>query len=649
MAKTKKKGIFNYFDFRGGYATNTPSELMADNELLQAENCYWNDGLRKRKGIAKYASLTGSAKGFIRTYTNGAWHTIVAVDSGATVEFQQATSDTFATITRASGTAYTISTGQNVEFAGLGDEVIAVNGTDRPAAIFPTSSAIYAMNLDQYDERARDNDNWYAGQYDASAPSYTDDTTDAQDVGSGDFLIASTTFTNGFYVACDFTYSKMVFAGVDAGGSATGTYQYFDQDSTWTALGTMNATALNTSGVQWGSGTCTIEFELPLSTDGTLKWQKYDETEGNLTDRYVTRVVFSGLAQDITCDSFTVAHSHYLTQIMGDQKPQAVTTHKNHIFMAAKNQVQIGVANSIKGWRADRWEYFFEGGEQVLAMVTHNQYLAIIKSGAIYAIDGTSWQNWSTRTIGQYGIIAKRGAKVVKGVLWMIDRDGLYAFDGVNRVKVCSHIKDDIEGYTMTDAAIGEYQNYVYVSFPTSSIVLMFDPDTFRADQIENIGEAKVSFFKYTPFLARAFSWSQGSADTGDFLFLGSNYIGKAETAAYDNLTATAAINMQIQTKYFDMGGSQIEKLYNRVKPKISDVSATSGISHTFKLLNSDESGGASASTVLSAGVGTGYHQQDLMVPASIDGKLLGFYLQHNSAYESRLISIAVDGRQRRY
>lgn len=401
MAKTKKKGIFNYFDFRGGYATNTPSELMADNELLQAENCYWNDGLRKRKGIAKYASLTGSAKGFIRTYTNGAWHTIVAVDSGATVEFQQATSDTFATITRASGTAYTISTGQNVEFAGLGDEVIAVNGTDRPAAIFPTSSAIYAMNLDQYDERARDNDNWYAGQYDASAPSYTDDTTDAQDVGSGDFLIASTTFTNGFYVACDFTYSKMVFAGVDAGGSATGTYQYFDQDSTWTALGTMNATALNTSGVQWGSGTCTIEFELPLSTDGTLKWQKYDETEGNLTDRYVTRVVFSGLAQDITCDSFTVAHSHYLTQIMGDQKPQAVTTHKNHIFMAAKNQVQIGVANSIKGWRADRWEYFFEGGEQVLAMVTHNQYLAIIKSGAIYAIDGTSWQNWSTRTIGQ--------------------------------------------------------------------------------------------------------------------------------------------------------------------------------------------------------------------------------------------------------
>ena len=38
MAKrTKKKSIFNFSDFRGGYATNTPYELMANNEMLQAE------------------------------------------------------------------------------------------------------------------------------------------------------------------------------------------------------------------------------------------------------------------------------------------------------------------------------------------------------------------------------------------------------------------------------------------------------------------------------------------------------------------------------------------------------------------------------------------------------------------------------------
>ena len=105
MAKrTKKKSIFNFSDFRGGYATNTPYELMANNEMLQAENVYWNNGLKKRKGISKYASLTGSAIGFVRTYTNGAWHTIVAVDLASSVEFHQATTTTtaFATITMAS-------------------------------------------------------------------------------------------------------------------------------------------------------------------------------------------------------------------------------------------------------------------------------------------------------------------------------------------------------------------------------------------------------------------------------------------------------------------------------------------------------------------------------------------------------------------
>ena len=646
-----KKSIFNFGDFRGGYATNIPSELMQDNELLQAENCYWNGGLLKREGIREYASLTGSAKGSIRVYTNETWRTVAAVQTASnTVEFQHAASDTFATITGISGTSYAFTNG-NVEFTTLGDKVVGVNGLNRPVAIFPTSSALYAMDLDRYDERERDEDNWYAGQYDGSTPSYTDDTTDAQDVGAGDFSIATTTFTNGFYVAGDFTFSKMVFAGVQPGtvGSAVGTYQYYD-GSTWTTIPSFNASAVNASGTRMGTGTCTLEFELPMSTDGTLKWEKYDQSEGNLTNRYVVRGVFSGLSSSVTCDSMEMSHTHYLTQILSDNKPQCITTHKNHVFMAAGNQVQIGVANSIKGWRADRWEYFYEGGNEVIALKTLNAYLAVIKSGQISAIDGTSWENWSTRTLTKGGAVARRGVEVIKNVLWHIDKDGLYAFDGVNRVKVCSHIKDDISGYTMTDAAIGEYQNYGYVSFPTNSIVLLFDPDTYRTDAVANIGEGRVSCFKYTPFLARDFQWNRSSDDDGYFLYLGTDYIGRAEAGiAYDQLTATIAINMQIQSKYFNMGTGQTEKIYNRVKPKIGDVSATAGQGYTFKLLNSDESGGASASVAISAGVGAGYHQQDILVPYTIDGKLLGFYVQHNTEYAAKLISISVDTRERRY
>jgi hypothetical protein len=650
MAK-RRKSIFNFSDFRGGYAVSVPNELMKDNELLQAENCRWSNGLSKREGLSKYASLTGSCRGFIRTYTNDAWHTIVAVDTGSAVELHQGTADTFATITRASGTSYTWTTDKDVYFAALGDEVVAVNGTDRPAAIFPTSSAIYAMDLDRYDERDRDNDNWYAGQYDGSATTYTDDTTDAQDVGSGDFLIASTTFTNGFYLASDFTFSKMVFAGVDPGtpGSASGTYQYYD-GSSWASIGTFNEAFLNASATEWGSGTVTAEFELPMSTDGTLKWQRYDASEGDLTDRYVVRCVFSGLTDDITCDSMEVSHTHYLTQILGDAKPQAITTHKNHVFMAADNQVQIGIANSIKGWRADRWEYFFEGGKEVVGLITLNEYLAVVKTGAIFAIDGTSWQNWSTRTLTKNGAIAPRGMVVAKGVLWHIDRDGLYAFDGVRRVKVSSHIQSDIDGYTLSDAACAEYNGWVYVSFPTDEEVLVFDPDTYRTDQVGIIGEGRVSLYKYTDYLARGMEWHRASDDNGKFLVLGTNYLGEAEDGnTADNLTSTVAINMQAQTKYYGFGQDQTAKLYNRVKPKVGDVSTASAQSYTFKILHSDETGGASESVTLTAGTGTGYHQEDVLVPAEIDGKLIGFYVQHNSEWAAKLYSVSVDTRERRY
>ena len=216
-----KESIFNIKDFRGGYATNLTPALMADNELLKSENCWWKNGLRKRGGITKIASATGSFRGAIRVYeeTAAAWYTIQAVDDNSNVQFQVGTStETFASIQGASLTATTTSTspftkGKDVEFAALGGKVIAVNGTDRPYAIWASGSGtFYGMDLDRYDERSRSTDNWYAGVATTTSV-YTDDTTDAQ-TEAGVFLLASATnVTNGFYVAGDYTYSKLIFAG----------------------------------------------------------------------------------------------------------------------------------------------------------------------------------------------------------------------------------------------------------------------------------------------------------------------------------------------------------------------------------------------------------------------------------------------------
>ncbi|KKK92698.1 hypothetical protein LCGC14_2700320, partial [marine sediment metagenome] len=156
-----RQSIFNIKDFRGGYATSLTPELMADNEMLQANNCLWRGGLKKRGGISRYASLSNanaSMRGFIRVYEEKAedWYTIYAVDDGSTVEFQVAKSSiTLATVVAASLTASTTSTApfttsKDVEFDTLGGKVIAVNGTDRPVALFPSGSGtFYLRDLDR--------------------------------------------------------------------------------------------------------------------------------------------------------------------------------------------------------------------------------------------------------------------------------------------------------------------------------------------------------------------------------------------------------------------------------------------------------------------------------------------------------------------
>ena len=74
--------IKHFIDGRGGYATDVPSDLMADNELLTASNVQWRAGMKKRAGISKYQASDWSGylyeagatpRGGIRAYINGSW------------------------------------------------------------------------------------------------------------------------------------------------------------------------------------------------------------------------------------------------------------------------------------------------------------------------------------------------------------------------------------------------------------------------------------------------------------------------------------------------------------------------------------------------------------------------------------------------
>lgn len=650
-----KPSIFNFSDFRGGYCTNLSSEQMASNELLQGDNLYWNGAVAQRPAVASYASIvttsftTTGMRGVTRVYINDAWHNIVACDDGAEVRFFQGTTTTtvHASITRCSATNVSFTTGKDVQFAGLGDKLIAVNGTDRPLAFFATASAIYSMPLDQYDERLRDNDNWKAGQ--VSATSYIDDTTDAQSTTASDFIIASaTTVTTGIYLAGDFTYSKLIFSGVDkssVGATTGGTWQYFNASETWAAIGTFNATPT------WATGTNTLEFELPMSTDGVLKWAKYTGTDSGLTDRYCIRSLWGGggPSNTIACNYIEQYHTHYLTQILGDQRPETIVNHKNHIFMSAENQVQVSVANSIKGWRADRWEYFHEGGRKIMAMVTLNDFLAIIKEGMIFGIYGTSWENWSTRPITEGGLVAPRGVVNAANILWMVDRDGIWAFDGTRRIKICRHIQSDIDSLTLTNACALYHKGMVRFGFPTNSTVLVFDPDTFRLD---DVGDGRVSFYKWLAYAPKQWSYHGGGGDDGKLLYYDTQLNEDDVSATYDNLSGAATINMQFRTKLFSFGENQVVKCYNTVIPKVGDVAGiatTDDALYTFKMITEDEDGGASSVATLTAGSGTGIHQQDITVPYTMDGKLISFFVGQDTQFSGKIYSFSVDVRKRRY
>ena len=187
------------------------------------------------------------------------------------------------------------------------------------------------------------------------------------------------------------------------------------------------------------------------------------------------------------CAYLKAEHSQYLTQLFLNDRPDRVATHKSHLVLGAGNWMRVSPYSSVKGWREQDKEFFSEGG-LIQAMVPHLDYLAILLDNSIYGLYGNSWQNWSTRLlVSNKGTIAKRSAVVVNEEVYFVARDGIYGWNGSRLLKLSKHIQDDIDSFTLTDAAAIQYQSEYWISFPTDGNVLIFDPDTLRLD--EGMGE----------------------------------------------------------------------------------------------------------------------------------------------------------------
>jgi hypothetical protein len=558
--------IKSLVDFRGGYALDIPSELMADNELLLAENCNWRNGLVKRNGILTYSTTDFSSmvgiKGGIRAYINSTWYTILAVDDDSYVTFYAGTGITFTVI----DAGFYFTKGTHVEFAELLGHVVAVNGVDKPAVSY-WDSALVIENLEAYDEREMDDLNWFAGQWDDDGvdSNFIDDTTDAQSSTVDDFQLGNTTNNDGFYVSCDYPFNKIIFTNAQAaGGTPVAEYMYWN-GTTWVTVGTPITAPTWTA----AEGDKTLEFNLPLGTDGVLLWEPYavDEDTTGIQYKYVLRVRFTTAASGaFSCDKLALSNTQYLTMILQNERPHLVRMHNSQIYMASYNIVNFSPPYYVTGWREGQAEHFDEGGAKIIDMASAPDALIVGKENTIYT--------WTTsnlldpvrsRPLTTVGPIAAGSMKQIGNVTAFVAKDGIYLWDGNAITKVSKHINTDIEAWTLTNARATVHKNEYWVTFPTNSIVLVFDPDTYRTD---DMGDGRVSFYKFTSYKVDQFLNCNGSGDTGYLLAIvdqAEPYIARCDYGAQDNISVAVNIDMKARTKYHSFGFFQQDKLYGRL------------------------------------------------------------------------------------
>lgn len=668
---SRSEYIFNFTRFDGGYFTNLADAEMQTNEMLTAENCEWDEGLRKRRGLQIYATVSASItiRGAIRAYIAGAWRTIVAKDLGSSTVLHHAATalSAWASVNMPTATAFTLQAGYDTQFAVIGERVVGVNGYDEPFVIREAGGSICADTIERYDTRIRDNDNWAAGQLHTGGGTYTDDTTNAQDVGADDFVMMTTTASTGFFIGCDFTFNKLVFTNVSTTGSIPFVFQYFGYPSwgasaTWNTIGT--SSMIQTTNWSTTTNTLTMEWPVPFISEGSLidvgfeKLPDMGSADSFLGGKYAVRLYTTAAAEaTVVCDIIAVQHSQYLSQLLLNDKPDTVVQHKNHIFMGMGNWLRYSVAQSpeadaLKGWRDSDMEPFESGGK-IKQMVSHNNYLAVLLEDAVYGITGNSWDNWALSELAHHGSVSKRGAAVVDQYLYFVSEDGIWQWSGSVLTNVTKGLKTDIDSFTLTDAAAVEYNGELWVAFPTNGNLLKADPDTYRED---SMGNARLSFYKFSNYRMDGWLYCRGDSDIGYLLGWANNAqpaIMRADVDTVDFVTSTASINWSFRSANLSFEDEARVKQYRRFKPILADMASAATATDTkclyqFTFINKNAYGSTTANaTVTVSACSNGIFETDLTLPHTMDGKRLSVFMAHTATCTAKLYGFSIGARRR--
>jgi hypothetical protein len=440
-------------------------------------------------------------------------------------------------------------------------------------------------------------------------------------------------------------------------GSVTGgfAYQYYGRNASMSASETWVSFSPITAPTWTAVQNKTIEFDWPVdSTTGESLMQPMIDSSYNVAGRYCVRsLAVTQSASSVFCAKVDLDHTQYLTQISLNDRPDTVAAHKSHIFLGFGNWMRVSPYNQVTGWEFNSKEYFTEGGF-IQQMVTHGDYLAVLLDNAIYGITGNSWANWSTQFLtGERGAAGKRGALVIGDELYFVARDGIYAWNGSRIIKVSKHIRTDFDSEDPSTAVVANWRGEAWVSFPSTGKVYLFDPDTFRMD---DMGDGRVSFHKFPTYTVNQFMTYNGAEDLGRFmgvrnLAATAPRLERLENDDVDYVNgATATIPFNIFTKYYDFGNPHQMKTFRRVKPRVLQASTTAGSVYTFGFWRQDKFGGASNTVAtVTAGVGSAEYTRELSLSPAMDGKTFALKVSHDAQTKAVFLGFAIEVEGRKF
>jgi len=143
---------------------------------------------------------------------------------------------------------------------------------------------------------------WIAGQWTDATTTLADDTTDAQDAGTDDFPINTTTISDGHIIGCNYPFGLVSYDMTTAtiGAALEGVIEYWN-GTAWTAIPAigMAVDIPRVAGVQWATGELIIMFDPPIDWSMAGSGTNVSATKYNLRYRSSAAGTTAGLARRI--------------------------------------------------------------------------------------------------------------------------------------------------------------------------------------------------------------------------------------------------------------------------------------------------------------------------------------------------------------